>query len=951
MLALRTKTIICWQKIKKVLGQWAKRQWITNALVALVSFSVVYWGLMRPAVNVNQTVWNDATVLVWLILAILCGHVWVRHSKAVQSSWKMVLTTWLRNWIVQVVACLLAIIFVWVKVYRLSDSLFPDARNVTFVMAGIIIGQAVWVGSQRFKNHEVLAGMWLLYASIGFLPLPLTRNPLLFSLAFLFGAISASHQVETRSLTLIDYLLWSMIALSLSGLSLVSANQADNNWILAGLVLSALSWSIVLKDLPIDETVMMVVLSLSQSTAVLTWCNQIITDYELVHIVTWLPVIVAILTISALGLSLVLTKFRWLWSISDIKPLFKHWWPIGLVAGFSYSLAFALQLTTGDVTAWTINYILVHCNSQVVITALIIFSLILLLWCLIRSYWFSLAIIGVIGIAIILVDKMKIGSRNEPILPSDLAAVGQTNSLLRMVTSQYWIVAGVGLAILVIGAVVLTVAVKIDWQKFWKHSPVLKYVFLWSGLLILGSSYFWNNDWGSRIITAFDDQTMFYNQLGGAQHNGPVIQFLNNVHVKLAYEPSGYSKIKIEQIERKYQKEAAQINQSRHHELKNQTVVFNLSESLADPNRVLGVSLRHDPMPYIHWLQRHKGTTGGLMMSSGYGGGTANMEWMVLTGMNMGDFAPTLSVAYTQMLPEMKHVDAVPQAFNKMIAIHTYQGGFYSRITNYQKMGIKKFYYQGNLAAPIKHPQALQGSPYLDDQTAYQNALDRIKQQDGPLGLNLITMQNHMPYNKDWYSHKYPRVKPVDDGGITKDDDLWEYTTGVLNTDKAVKQFIHQIDEIHRPITIVLYGDHLPGLYVADMSTPKNNIKFHQTDYFIYSNQYARQHGAKNLADERHKVVGTNDLLAMVYAQTDSKVGWYQALLTRVWQDLPAMSANGNQTGTALHTRNLYTNEHSQQVKHLTKQQKELLHDYQLIEYDATVGHHYAQHMFSTNAK
>ncbi|WP_438612311.1 phosphorylase family protein, partial [Limosilactobacillus fermentum] len=54
-------------------------------------------------------------------------------------------------------------------------------------------------------------------------------------------------------------------------------------------------------------------------------------------------------------------------------------------------------------------------------------------------------------------------------------------------------------------------------------------------------------------------------------------------------------------------------------------------EGLANPNRLKEVKLSHNPLSYIDSVK--KNTTSGLMISSGLGGGTANMEYMTLTGL------------------------------------------------------------------------------------------------------------------------------------------------------------------------------------------------------------------------------------------------------------------------------------------------------------------------------
>lgn len=177
-----------------------------------------------------------------------------------------------------------------------------------------------------------------------------------------------------------------------------------------------------------------------------------------------------------------------------------------------------------------------------------------------------------------------------------------------------------------------------------------------------------------------------------------------------------------------------------------------------------------------------------------------------------------------------------------------------------------------------------------------------------------------------------------------KIDEVNEFSTEIHYTNNAVKRFIKQIDGINRPITIVFYGDHLPGIYQNDMA--KDGVKLHETEYFIYSNKYARAHGAKNFK-QGTAVVSPNDFIAMVAKQTNSKVTWYQALLTDVFEKLPAMAKNvkadddGNTGGTVAHTD--FINSQGKLVKEssLTKQQKQLLQDYRLVQYDVTAGKKY----------
>ena len=204
-------------------------------------------------------------------------------------------------------------------------------------------------------------------------------------------------------------------------------------------------------------------------------------------------------------------------------------------------------------------------------------------------------------------------------------------------------------------------------------------------------------------------------------------------------------------------------------------------------------------------------------------------------------------------------------------------------------------------------------------------------------------MQNHFPYSDNYYRH-LNRYRSVSVSSGTSANEVDEFSTEIHYTNNAVKHFIKQIDGINRPITVVFYGDHLPGIYQNDIA--RDGVKLHETEYFIYSNKYARAHGAKNFK-QGTAVVSPNDFIAMVAKQTNSKVTWYQALLTDVFEKLPAMAKNvevkGDVNTARAVARTDFVNDQGKLVKEssLTKQQKQLLQDYRLVQYDVTAGKKY----------
>ena len=157
-------------------------------------------------------------------------------------------------------------------------------------------------------------------------------------------------------------------------------------------------------------------------------------------------------------------------------------------------------------------------------------------------------------------------------------------------------------------------------------------------------------------------------------------------------------------------------------------------------------------MPKIREIKQN--TTSGLMLSSGYGGGTANLEYMGLSGLSMANFDSSLTSPYQQLVPSEHWTPTINQmwgAAKNSIGLHPYESSMYSRATNYKKFGFSHFY---TLTGPdvISHQDKIDDSPYVSDEATYQSTLEEVRKTKSNQFLQVITMQNHMPYHA-WSKH------------------------------------------------------------------------------------------------------------------------------------------------------------------------------------------------------
>ncbi|MCX8736739.1 LTA synthase family protein [Lactobacillus sp. B4026] len=591
-------------------------------------------------------------------------------------------------------------------------------------------------------------------------------------------------------------------------------------------------------------------------------------------------------------------------------------------------------------TAATINAIVYLLGTKffaIILTTIFLDALFSIFYFITTRYWTSNMLVSLIAIGWAIANKIKLLLRGEPIYPTEISEIVNWKTLLPMVGKKLVIVILIAIVIVIALDVFLELKFTVKKHGSWKKRGIWALI----SLLLFMTPLRFNHDGGViyHINRGFDNRQKFRNPERDIQVNGPVLNFLNYIDLQIMDQPAtGYSASTIKQLNDKYSKVASRINKNRKNDLQKQTIVFNLSESFVDPNTFPTIKFERSAPNPVKFIESMKSRSSyGTMLSAGYGGGTANMEWETLTGLNMGLFKSTLT-PYVQVVPNYDFYPTIGMNFDYKSAVHPFIGTYYSRREDYRRFKFDKFVYAGSKYKIIDQKK-LGKSGYNSDFTTYANGLHQINSRKGGQFINLISIQNHMPYN-NWYPHNEYMGKISGDLFNTPAvrEQMATYVKGTQYTDKAVKQFIGQIDKIKKPITLVFYGDHYPSI-ISQSYTAKYPVQMHSTRYFIYSNKYAREHGAKTrLPRKANNFVSSSDFIAMMLEQTDSKVTPYQALLTEVHKKLPAITINfDGDKGYELIGRKGQVID----PKYLTKKQQELLSDYETIQYDMTAGKAY----------
>ena len=595
-------------------------------------------------------------------------------------------------------------------------------------------------------------------------------------------------------------------------------------------------------------------------------------------------------------------------------------------------------------------------NFVFVLNVILVALLYLMLLMLFNRFWTASIVILAVGIIVAAIEHFKVEIRYEAILPADLGFLGpNTGNMLTFIPAGAHVTILVALGAFAVLLALILVLRHFDGRKGRMIRTDNLSLNLTSRLILLLLPILvfalycihvsTTDSLANKFSRALGDTPSMWDSVYDAQRNGPLVAFTRQLNPKIMDKPSNYSEETMKKVAARYQKEAETINASRTNNLTDSTVVYVLSESFSDPSRVPGLKNNKDSMPNIRKIKA--GTTSGLMLSSGYGGGTANLEYMGLSGLSMANFDSSLSSPYQQLVPSQHWTPTINQLWGapaNSLGYHPYESSMYSRATNYKKFGFSHFY---TLTGPdmIKYQDKIDESPYVSDKSSYDSALEGIKSGKTNKFIQIITMQNHMPYH-EWYENNDYTAESTTGTPLGDDEQqsIETYQKGVEITDQATQEFLNELDALDKPVTVVFYGDHLPGIYSSASEDDNNSLALHLTDYFIWSNKASSSQGNK-ASDAAYS--SPNFFVAQAADHMNAKVSPYLAFLTEMHSKIAAMEppvVNKIQGWDRIpEGQNIYLDQNGNPMStdDFDKETKQLLADYKLIQYDITAGKNY----------
>jgi phosphoglycerol transferase MdoB-like AlkP superfamily enzyme len=527
------------------------------------------------------------------------------------------------------------------------------------------------------------------------------------------------------------------------------------------------------------------------------------------------------------------------------------------------------------------------------------------------------------------VNATKLDLRNDPVVPSDLVFLGQPSFLFDMVPKSR----------LLTGAIGLVLVVLLAWAFGWLVAKVLPplsrglprrglialrvtrvlVVVICLALLGLANNF---NEKGNPWREAFDSTGLrwrAWDQRVNYQRNGFIGGLLFNTHVTAMAEPKGYSKAAVEEIAGRYRAKAAAMNKGRTATIDKTNVVIVLSESFSQPAWLKTVKFQNDLIPKT--TAEMKKTVSGKMLAPGFGSGTANTEYELLTGQSLSQLSPQLSVPYEQLVSHYKDYPSAVGYFlahgHTPVAIHPFSPRMYARTQVFKTFGFDKFITKDQMKFKGRG-----GGRFIDDESAFDEVRHQIDTHDEPVLAHLITMQNHMPFGGQYDDP----IKPT--GLPPKYADLaGQYARGISRTDDALADMLAKLKRSPEPTAVIFYGDHLPPqVYPQSLVEREGALTAHQTPFLIWSNR-------KPLKHTKLPTTSPIQFMPKLFDALNVPIPPWYALLDDLDKEIPAMDSG------------ITVNPQDKRVKtsQLTPAAKKVLSDYRMIMYDLSIGKRYSE--------
>ncbi|MEK4744776.1 MULTISPECIES: LTA synthase family protein [unclassified Bacillus (in: firmicutes)] len=569
---------------------------------------------------------------------------------------------------------------------------------------------------------------------------------------------------------------------------------------------------------------------------------------------------------------------------------------------------------------WVYNY-----NAQFIFSLIVIYAIYVLVYNVLGKVFLSTILTSILLIILVIVNHFKIVFRGDPLYPSDFTQIGHMQSVIPMVMDYFsW-----GYILLVIVSVVVCILAGMYIRKYIQNVKVhagVRVLFIIGSVFVLYAYGNFTNTFMNKWFQKSGIEFVLWNQHENYALNGFVLGFISNLDTTVIEKPKDYSKENMLQIANDIKKQySSNIGAQKQKEKPN--IIFVMSESFWDPTKLTNLSFSEDPLPNLHHYIEN--FPGGQTISPTFGGNTANVEFEALTSYSMSLLKPG-SIPYQQAVTSKIEVPSIPRALKKegyyTSAIHSFGRSFFKRDDVYKVLGFDKF----NAQDTMENVEV--DGDYISDLSMSKEIIAELEKQKKPTFVHAVTMQNHFPFTEGRFGENQIEISGLENEESKAE--LETYTEGLRRSDEALQYLIEELDNLDRPTLLVFFGDHLPSLgtnkslyketgYITNEKTPSERLAMAQTPLLMYANF--------DMPNDNLGLVSPIYFSNLVFDYAGlNKVPFYQ-FLSKLYEEIPVLRDE------------LKIGKDGEAIKSLTEKQKEMLKQYEFIQYDLLIGKQYSK--------
>ena len=414
-----------------------------------------------------------------------------------------------------------------------------------------------------------------------------------------------------------------------------------------------------------------------------------------------------------------------------------------------------------------------------------------ILWALTNRLAIAATVAGILGLILALANCAKLTLLHLPLLPGDFSLGGD---VMAVYDRQFLAFGGPGkfallaaVAIPVCMAIYLLPRVRLRiWSRLVMALAAVGFI---ASLFVSVANVFGDHP---EQFPRFDwDTRRTYSE------NGFLVGLAMHCRYFSVEAPAGYSEDAVRQLV----KDLPPASQSA--TVKPNVIVI-LGESFWDVTQLPAVTFPTDPVPTYHRLQREFGQLD--LISPTFGCLTCNVEFELLTGMNMA-FFPQGTGAYVQWIrrPIPSLASILRQQGYRTIALHA-QGGIHNDFQVQPLLGFEQL---------IPGTQwKNQGPPdsWVPDEVVAREIIEQSLHLRVPYFLCVNTIEGHIPYPNDKYGPIESDIRFDRPMSQESRDMIKVFAHGLHRADQALQSLIDHFAARPEPTLIVFYGDHMPVL-------------------------------------------------------------------------------------------------------------------------------------------